>query len=166
MEGRKRREIAGVDRGRTNAASEIAGKLGPKSRLERQILARDHQTGVRQERPGLGHVVGQILGAGAPDQDRSLMLAHHETVRHQVVQGVVKAGDLRGRPVAGAGHLVLLALHDRARRGLGEEGEGLGGDEGEAGRQQTIPQAWTRHSRIFLDPKDPGVALVGDIADF
>ena len=94
------------------------------------------------------------------------MIAHDEAVGHQIVQCIVQPCDLRGGAVARRGHLILLALHHRPRRRLGEEAERLGDDEGEPRRQKTVPTARPRLRRIFFNPKDPGEAGLGGLADF
>ncbi len=53
------------------------------------------------------------------------MFAEYEAIGLQIVHGLVEFLDLRGRLVAAADHLVLLAAHDGAGIGFRNEGEGL-----------------------------------------
>ncbi|MNR32309.1 hypothetical protein D3C85_1498840 [compost metagenome] len=94
MEGRQSREITRGDRGRSGAAGEGPGKLGPEGGFKAQILACDDEAGVRENGPSLGQMVGQGGRAVAVDQDRGLMLAHDEAVADEVVERVRQAGDL------------------------------------------------------------------------
>ncbi len=166
VEGRKRREIARGDGRGPGAAREIAGELGPERRLQTEVLARHDQAGVRQDGAGARQMIGQGRRGVAVHQHRGVVFAHDEPVADQVVERLRQACDLGGGAVARGDHLVLFALHHGPGGGLGQEGEGLAGDEVEPGAEQGVPKARAGRRRIFLDGQDAGVTGVRDVAQF
>ena len=165
MEGHHGAEVARGDGGLTGPNRKIARQLRPEGGFKRQVLARGDQAGVGQQRAGAGKVVCEVARVVAIDQHRGLVVAHGEAVGHQVVQRVPKPRDLRSRAVPGREHLVLFALHHRAGGGLGQEGKGLAGDEGEASRQEPIPETGPGDRRILLHTEDAGEPRVSGVAN-
>ncbi len=165
MEGRQTGEVAAVDRRGPDALFEISRKLRPERRLQGQIFAGHHHARVRQHGSGVGHVIGQGPRRIAVHQNRGLVIAHDEAIGEQIIEGGVEPGDLRGGPVTGAEHLVLLTLHHRAGRRLGEEAEGLGGHEPKPRRQQRVPKIGPGRGWVLLDAEHPSEPFFGRAAD-
>lgn len=84
------------------------------------------------------------------------MLADREPVGLQIVHGIVKFVDLRGRLVAAADHLVLLSPHDDASVRLRHKREGLGQHQFEWTGQDAIQHAGPCAGRVFLEAQHAG----------
>ncbi len=109
MKGRQGREVETGDRRGPHPMTEVSGKLGPEGRFQAQVFTRGDKPRFGDQRARGGQTIGQLARVGAIDQDRSLMVAHHEAIGRQIVQRSIQARDLRGGTVARAKHLVLFA---------------------------------------------------------
>lgn len=121
------------------ADTEVPGELRPIGGFERQILPRDRHSSIGQERPRERHMVIQALDLillpllVREHLKREVVIAHHELIGRQGIKGDHQLLSLGDGKFLGTVRACWRWEQPLPRR-LGDEGEGLGKDEGKGRR--------------------------------